>query len=257
MSSIYDIKSIQGLNHENYSRRENSKWKSMKLIDRNIDRIKEGTKKGALSADDNNRASSIALGLIVDASFRIGSEKGSREFGTYGVSTIKPEHIRSKGNTVIFEYKGKGQNKEDSKDDVHQTKVISDPFWVNAILKQKELGCESLFCGITNSDVKDKLEDLTRIKNSKGTRNVHSIRAYNANRILIDRVLVNKEMGYREAVQEVVKELGHFKKGKLDPKADTAHKSYIHPMIARLRLRTGGFPKYGIGKTREQYLERK
>ena len=240
--SFFDIKHIQDLPDLG-----EKKWRNMKKIDANIVQIRKSIKESIASKNrDLDTVASIALGLIDQASFRIGSaktvaerkEEGDNASITYGVSTITRDHIEIGNDKVIFNYSGKAKEK--------QVKIIKNPYWVNVIKEQFDFSekndCEQFFCykgGILkDDDVRNRLDDEI------GIRNVHAFRQRNANKILIDDILKNKKSGYRDAVQKVVVEMGHKRKGRHDFKAITAEKSYIHPDIIKLKFRTGGFPRY-------------
>ena len=72
-------------------------------------------KKDALSkvASSGVGSTDWKLGMMMlffqQSGLRIGSEKGVEEFGTYGISTLRPEHISLKGNKVGLNFTGKKQ----------------------------------------------------------------------------------------------------------------------------------------------------
>jgi DNA topoisomerase-1 len=58
-----------------------------------------------------NRVLATAFRLLDLGFFRVGSEEYAEENNTYGLATIRREHVTVRGDTVIFEYTAKG-NKE-------------------------------------------------------------------------------------------------------------------------------------------------
>ena len=72
-------------------------------------------KKDALSKVTSSGAGSTdwKLGMMMlffqQSGLRIGSEKGVEEFGTYGISTLRPEHVSIEGNKVSLNFTGKKQ----------------------------------------------------------------------------------------------------------------------------------------------------
>jgi len=253
--SIFDVTSLQDLDPKG-----EEKWLNMKLIDKNIDRIRSAIRRKTDPSVKINRSkvASLVLGLIDKASFRVGSAGAE----TFGVSTIKRKHIQFENGKAIFDYVGKKG--------VRQLKTISDPYYVG-LLKQmvefsKSNDCDQLFCyqtpngkiaGVTDNNVRDELKELT------GIRKVHAFRARKANEIIINTVLKNQQQGYRDALQDVVSELGHYRRNLigqmvLEKKGSTAEKSYIHPDVKLLKYRSGGYKRYGdVSRNEGKKMSRK
>jgi DNA topoisomerase I len=67
-----------------------------------------------------------AMVRIIEMSFmRPGSEKYARENGSYGLTTVRPRHVRVARDTVIFEYRGKsGKQQLREVDDARVARVV-------------------------------------------------------------------------------------------------------------------------------------
>lgn len=211
----------------------------------------------------------VIVGLIDEAKFRIGNET-SPEHGTYGVSTLKPEHviIDDKNKTLTFEYLGKRGEA--------QTQIIDDPTLFNAFMAvfewQDQYPCEKkgsrrLFCwndrGIStpvkDSDVREYLAPF-------GVK-PHDFRSYFANTTLQNQINAGKV--YEDIIIEIGKQLGHHRRAKMTapecakndgsiidgmcvfPTGKTAEKSYImHELVDKYsKGRTAKNPQYYTAKT--------
>jgi DNA topoisomerase-1 len=56
---------------------------------------------------DRLRVSAIATRLINRGWFRVGSERYARESRTYGITTLRKEHVRVRGNRISFDFRAK------------------------------------------------------------------------------------------------------------------------------------------------------
>jgi DNA topoisomerase I len=67
--------------------------------------------KAALAKGDTPREKVVAaiVALIDRCQFRIGTEKYAEEHGTFGVTTLRPEHVTVSGSEVRFQFTGKKQ----------------------------------------------------------------------------------------------------------------------------------------------------
>ncbi len=217
---------------------ERKKWEEVDILRSKIDSVRRKYRKDMrLKKMSSKKVSALILGLIDEASFRIGNET-SAEQGVYGVSTLPLDAVSIKDGVAEFRYTGKKG--------VPQRKKIEDKLLLDALKEVKDWSerhpCGSLFCVQRNSkvepikdrDVRSYMEDLV------GFGHTHRFRALKATDMVEQAIEEGKT--YQEAVNDVSVELGHFRtvKGELVPdKGRTAEKSYIDP---RVQL------KYGKGR---------
>jgi len=63
----------------------------------------------ALSDTPQEKVAATVVALMDRCHFRIGTEEYAEAHGTYGVTTLKPEHVEVKGSTIRFRFMGKKQ----------------------------------------------------------------------------------------------------------------------------------------------------
>jgi DNA topoisomerase IB len=56
---------------------------------------------------DRERVSAVAMRLIDLGWFRVGSERYARESRTYGITTLTKRHVRTRGNRISVDFRGK------------------------------------------------------------------------------------------------------------------------------------------------------
>jgi DNA topoisomerase I len=56
---------------------------------------------------DRERISAVAIRLIDLGWFRVGSDRYARESRTYGITTLTKRHVRVRGHTIAFNFRGK------------------------------------------------------------------------------------------------------------------------------------------------------
>jgi len=71
-----------------------------------LDRVNADLSKGDTPKE---KVCAAVVALIDRCKFRIGTEKMAKQHGTYGVATLKPEHVSVSGNRVRFQFTGKKQ----------------------------------------------------------------------------------------------------------------------------------------------------
>ena len=68
--------------------------------------------------------------ILLRAFMRPGSQAYARDNGTYGIATLRPSHVRVRGDCVEFSYPGKGGKKqlrriEDRENQCEQSRLFS------------------------------------------------------------------------------------------------------------------------------------
>ncbi len=89
--------------------------------------------------------------LIDQGFFRVGNDKSAKNEATYGLTTVRTEHVKVSGSILRFDYIGKWQKQ--------QQRAIKDPEVATTVRRLKHLEGEELFKftnGSRISDVKDR-----------------------------------------------------------------------------------------------------
>ena len=89
--------------------------------------------------------------LIDQGFFRVGNDKSAKNEATYGLTTVRADHVKVSGSTLRFDYIGKWQKQ--------QQRAINDAEVATTVRRLKNLGGDELFKFTTGSrvvDVKDR-----------------------------------------------------------------------------------------------------
>ena len=85
--------------------------------------------------------------LIDQGFFRVGNDKSARFESTYGLTTVRGEHVKVSGSKVEFDYIGKWRKS--------QNRIIADREVATIIERLKALGEEELFAFMAGKEVRD------------------------------------------------------------------------------------------------------
>lgn len=91
---------------------------------------------------DQRKVLAICLQVIQHTFIRIGSETYKKTYGSYGLSTLKDQHFKQKGNQFTLSFVGKKGVKQDV--------VLSDKNLAKLIKKSKDIPGQELFQYYTN-----------------------------------------------------------------------------------------------------------
>ncbi len=89
--------------------------------------------------------------LIDQGFFRVGNDKSAKNEATYGLTTVRADHVKVSGSTLRFDYIGKWQKQ--------QQRAINDAEVATTVRRLKNLGGDELFKFTSGSrvvDVKDR-----------------------------------------------------------------------------------------------------
>jgi DNA topoisomerase-1 len=96
---------------------------------------------------DRERVLAAIVRLIDQGFFRVGNDKSAQSEATYGLTTIRPRHVKVEGAVLLFDYIGKWRKA--------QTRAIEDPEVAAIVEKLKTLREPELFAFIDNGKVRD------------------------------------------------------------------------------------------------------
>ncbi len=99
--------------------REEAKFNKALKVEKKIDEIRAHIMAGFKSDNPQTRAVAAALYLIDSLSLRVGDEKDPEEADTVGATTLRAEHLKLRGNSIVFDFLGK--------DSVHWHKELEMP----------------------------------------------------------------------------------------------------------------------------------
>jgi DNA topoisomerase-1 len=85
--------------------------------------------------------------LIDQGFFRVGNDKSAKSEATYGLTTIRPRHVKIEGSVLLFDYVGKWRKA--------QTRAIEDAEVAAIVQRLKELREPELFAFIDNGRIRD------------------------------------------------------------------------------------------------------
>jgi DNA topoisomerase-1 len=87
--------------------REIEKYDKANLVGNNLEEIRKQTLEAMNSEDKRVRKIATACYIIDHLVVRVGDEKDEDEADTVGATTLRPEHVKINGSTVVFDFLGK------------------------------------------------------------------------------------------------------------------------------------------------------
>jgi len=199
---------IYRYNPEHIDARWKDKVSKLKLLEKNIERLRTQYNKDLSSEDLRTRAEAAVVGILDDTSQRIGNEESVKEYKTYGVSTFKVKHLTFSGSKTTFKFVGKDQVKQDV--ETSNSKITS-------VLKELVKGKkdDDFVFEIDGTKIWDRA--INRYL-EKFDISAKDLRGFQANRIMKEKL---KKKDFKEALEETAKEVGHepatLKNQYLDP----------------------------------------
>lgn len=123
---------------EHVERRDRRKWDRVLRYARRLPALRAATNED-LKGEQADRATVLAtvVRLMSRAYFRIGSERYAVENKTFGIATLRKDHLEIRGNDLVFTYPGKGSK--------HHRRVVASTPLVEVIERILELPGRRLF----------------------------------------------------------------------------------------------------------------
>lgn len=199
---------------EHVEKASKKKYEKIVGLAGNISRcVKDVDKQLKSGIVDKEYMLALAVKLLQVGYFRIGNEDNVKKYNTYGLSTLRREHMTVEPTSITFDYIGKKS--------VHQTKVIKDKLVISAMNKvvsqsgYNDSGTvlsyddNGTMKSISANDVREYLKEYGMTPKD--------FRTIGANKLLIDKLTAKGEITdakkrHKELVatiKEVAKELGH------------------------------------------------
>lgn len=101
---------------------------------------------------DRERVLAAIVRLIDQGFFRVGNEKSARSEMTYGLTTIRGNHVKVSGNVVLFDYIGKWKKKH--------KRAIEDPEVARIVRAFKKRNHDELFPNVSDRHVNDYIQSI-------------------------------------------------------------------------------------------------
>ena len=190
---------------------KNSKNKFKNLINfgKNYKKIINKINKD-INSNKKEKLIALILKIIIECNFRIGNEKYVKDNKSYGVSTLKNNHLSIYNNKITIDFIGKKG--------VRNICEVKDNIIVKNLKTLKKNNNKRLFTyknnNITSLDVNNYLKEL-------GNFTTKNFRTWSANIHLI-KELLKKNSNIKECIENVAYKLHHTpsicKKNYLDPK---------------------------------------
>jgi DNA topoisomerase-1 len=205
------------------------KFDRMRVFGRALPRIRRVVERDLARPGLPKRKILAAVVKLLETTYiRIGNEEYAEENGSFGLTTLKNQHVQVLGDTLKFKFRGKSAQ--------HHEITIKDPRLARIIRRCRDLPGSSLFeyldqdgkpASIESGDVNDYLREI-----SGGEFTAKDFRTWGgtclAASCLLARVAEKADSPATKSVLvEVVKEVA----GKLGNKPATCKKYYIHPAV--------------------------
>jgi DNA topoisomerase IB len=178
------------------------------------------------------RVLAAAVRLIDLGFFRPGGDEYAAENGTFGIATIRREHVTCRRGELVFDYPAKGSKQRE------QAIVDRDVQAVVTSLKRRRGGGEDLFAywagrrwhDMTSADINDYLQEITgRGFTAKDFRTWHAT-VLAAVGLAVSEPVAGSERARKRAIARAVKEVADY----LGNTPAVARASYIDPRIIEL-----------------------
>jgi len=175
------------------------------------------------------RVLACAARLLDRGFFRVGGEDYAEENETYGLATIRKDHVRFEGRSVVFEYVAKS-NKE-------RIQSIVDPevYEVVRALKRRRSGGPELLAyklgsrwrDVKSSDINEYLKEI-----SGGEYTAKDFRTWHgtvlcARALAVSRGALGSKTGRKRAVSRAIQEVSHY----LGNTPAVCRASYVDPKV--------------------------
>jgi DNA topoisomerase I len=212
-------------------RRDQDKFDDMVGFARALPALRERVAADLTGADDatRERVLACAVRLLDRGFFRIGSEEYTQQNESFGLTTMRKEHVRIEGDVMVFDYTAKGGQR--------RVQGIVDPeaLEVVARLRRRRGGGDDLLAyqrGRTWRDV--RAEDVNAyLKQATGADfSAKDFRTWNATVLAAVALAVSGEVqptktGRKRAISRAIQEVAHY----LGNTPAVCRASYIDPRV--------------------------
>ncbi len=186
-----------------------------------------------LNNNQKKKEIAIILFLIINCGFRIGNKKYEKDNNSYGISTIKFEHISFDNNKITIDFIGKKG--------VRNIGICSEKEILKYLQEKNKIhkNNENVFSNISSNDVNKYLKKWSNNITSK------DLRTWNANFLFVKYV----QEGIKECIKNPIKNALEKVANKLHNTVAVCKKNYIDPKIINLledKLKNDIYIKEGV-----------
>lgn len=221
----------QDLYHQRWrERRDQEKFDDMVVFARALPALRERVD-GDLAADGMGRERILAwaVRLLDRGFFRIGSEDSAVRNETYGLATMRKEHVRLRGDTLVFDYPAKHGKRH------VQAMVDSEVAEIVATLKRRRGGGEELLAfkhggrwlDIRSPDINEYLKEVTGEDISAKDFRTWGATVLAAVALAVSGAAAATRTARERAIARAVKEVAYY----LGNTPAIARASYIDPRV--------------------------
>ena len=149
---------VQYLYHERFRRRKDrEKFERIEEFGRHLPQLREATNRDImLDGFPRDKVLAICLRLINSLYFRVGDESSVKRFRTYGITTLKNEHLEIGNDGALrFNFPGKGG--------IQQRKVLVDDEMAHLMRQLRKLGVKRKLFNYLDDDGKPRPIKATQV----------------------------------------------------------------------------------------------
>src|SRR4051812_15745942 len=221
-------------NERAVQRRELRKYHRVRELAHEMPRVRKTLRSDAGRRTlDRDAVSAIVLRLIGETFCRVGGERYTRENGTYGITTLRKQHVEFVNGHACFSYKGKSN--------VRQRQVVADADIVRLVKRLKRSPGPRLF----RFNAADEWRDLTAgdvndyLKRHFGRFKAKDFRTWGGT---LRAATVLAEIGPAESTTEAKRNVAlamRLVAAELGNTPTVCRSSYVHPMVIARYLDEG------------------
>jgi DNA topoisomerase IB len=220
-------------------RRDQEKFEDMVAFARTLPELREHIER-EMERDDMGREHVLACAvrLLDRGFFRVGGEDYAVTNKSYGLATIRKEHVRLRGDTLLFDYPAKSGKR--------QIRAVVDPLVADTVarLKKRRGGTPELLAykdgrrwiDVRSDDINEYLKDTTGQDISAKDFRTWSATVLAAVALAVSGEVAATKTGRKRAISRAVKEVAYY----LGNTPAVARASYIDPRV---------FDRYRDGET--------
>jgi DNA topoisomerase IB len=213
------------------------------------DAVVEAIRGGGLTRE---RVLAAAVRLLDLGAFRVGSEQYAEDNGTYGLATLRREHVRVRGEQVFFSYNAKGGIERELELTDKPTADV-----VRELLKRPEEGEELLGYWVEGPDGEREWHDVTSTEVNAYLKEISDaeitakdFRTWNATVLMAATLAATPEPATKTARKRVLKEAYERVSETLGNTPAVCKASYVDPRVVD-RFENGETVAHALGAAEE------
>jgi DNA topoisomerase I len=189
----------------------------------------------------------LVVRLLDETLIRVGNREYARDNETFGLTTLRPDHVDRDGGDLVFDFRGKGGS---------EVRVsVPDPELVTAVLACQELGGQQLFSYLGGDDLPVSV-DSDQVNSYLGELTGNDVtakhfRTWGATAVVAGALAVATEDDVDKAVLAAI----DLAAERLGNTREVCRVSYVHPAIPDA-YRSGELALAWRGVRRSRWMDR-